>query len=142
MAKWKIWCFVSLHGRNDIHHWYETQSAAVQANFDTALDYLREQPITGWVRPKASKLAGNPCRHFYEIRIKANNTQHRPLGYFGPGDGRFTIVFCATEKDKKFVPKDACEQAKKRKDLVDADPSHRSCRCFCSADGADCVKAP
>jgi hypothetical protein len=52
-----------------------------------------------------------------EIRFKGDNVQQRPLG-FRSGESEFTILFWATEKGGKFVPKNACERALRRKEQI------------------------
>ena len=138
MPIWSIRCYLSGDRRNQIKGWYDLQSASVQAHFDSAMSYLVSQPRTAWVRPKATRLSGNNNRELYEIRFKAGNKQIRPLGYFGPHQGEFTILFCALEKGNEFVPKDACEQAEKRRKKVDKNKDDKSCRCFCTGSGFDC----
>lgn len=137
---WKIRCYKSDSGRNQISEWYEDETPAVQAGFDSALSYLVNQPKEAWVRPKASTLKGDDCKGLYEIRFKADRRQIRPLGYFGPSQGEFTILICATEKGDNFVPKDACKRAKERLNNVERDKKKYSCRCFCTGSGFDCCE--
>ncbi len=70
-----------------------------------------------WVNPHARRLAWhvNPdCKDIYEIRFKANNAQQRPMGYFGPCPGIFTIVLWATHKGKHWSPRGFCRIARER----------------------------
>lgn len=138
---WTIRCYKSESDRNQIKEWYDEQSAAVQAAFDSALSYLENQERTAWVRPKCSALKGDACKGLFEIRFKADKKQIRPLGYFGPSENEFTILFCAIEKGDQFVPKDACKTASKRRASVELDKSKFSCRCFCTGAGFDCCEA-
>jgi hypothetical protein len=66
-----------------------------------------------------------------EVRFKADRVQQRPLGFQGP-DGRdvFTIVFPATERGDKFVPKDAIARAVARKLEVFGDVERFSTPCW------------
>lgn len=98
-------------GKCSIDSWYEDQTSSVQAEFDASLDYLLVRDRREWSRPQAARLSGNS--DIYVIRFKAEKTQFRPLGFFGPSRGQFTIVLFAIEKGDKFVPKDALEQAVK-----------------------------
>jgi len=70
-----------------------------------------------WIDPHARKLAWhqNPdCKDIYEIRFKAHGVQQRPLGYFGPHLGIFTVVLWATHKGNQWRPKGFCRIAKQR----------------------------
>lgn len=115
--KWTFQSFVTSTGRKLVHDWYAGQSPAVQAAFDTALEYLRDQPIAKWVRPYAAVLSGD-CNGLVEIRFKAEKVQHRPLGFFRP-EQIFTIVYLATERDGQLVPPSACMTALARKGIVE-----------------------
>ena len=110
-------CFLSDGGRDVIRDWYDEQTSEVQAEFDVALSYLREQPPAQWVRPSFGTLTGE-CAGLGEIRFKANKVQHRPIGFFGPERMQFTLLLCAIEKGRKFIPKNTCDTAQKRKTIV------------------------
>lgn len=137
---WNIRCYVSESGRNQISEWYNAQSSAVQATFDMAMSYLVDQPRDGWVDPSAKRLAGGGCKGLTEIRFKAEKTQIRPLGFFGPEANEFTILFNAIEKGGDFVPKDSCKQASKRRKYVESDKDKFTCRCFCKRSGFNCCE--
>ncbi len=115
--KWTFRSFVSDTGRRLVHEWYDGQSPDVQAAFDTALEYLQVQPPHKWVRPHVGILSGK-CKGLIEIIFKADNVQHRPLGFYSPSH-IFTIVFFATEKGGELKPKDACKTAIDRKSLIE-----------------------
>ena len=117
MGLWTFLCFVSESGRDIVRDWYNEQAPEVQAAFDVAIEYLRDQPHVKWVRPYFGTLDGK-CAGLGEIRFKANKVQHRPIGFFGSKRMQFTILFFAIEKDRKFIPKNTCETAQNRKDLV------------------------
>ena len=110
-------CFLSDGGKDVIRDWYDEQASEVQAEFDVALSYLREQPPAQWVRPSFGTLTGK-CAGLGEIRFKANKVQYRPIGFFGPERMQFTLLLCAIEKGGKFIPKNTCDTAQKRKAIV------------------------
>lgn len=88
-----------------------------QANFDNRLLYLRDQPPPMWRDPHAKRLSpqNDPkCKNIYEIRFSAQRVEQRPLGYFGPSLGTFTIVLWATHKGKQWIPRDYCRIANER----------------------------
>ncbi len=53
-----------------------------------------------------------------EIRFSQQNVQHRVLGFFWPGRGEFILLMGAIEKDNKFIPKNAPEQAIERMEIA------------------------
>lgn len=125
-VEWTFRSYVNQQGKVLIREWYSGQSDAVQGTFDNRLKHLRVTKPQNWRRPLVEKLSGK-CDGLVEIRFKADNVQHRPLGFYGPNSLEFTIVYFATEKGGKFIPKEACEIALERKKEVLADINKRSC---------------
>lgn len=113
--------FITEGGRGVITDWYATLAVEAQVDFDDRLRYLANSSQHLWERPKYAPLRGYP--KIGEIRCKANRIQYRPLGFFGPAEGQFTLLIGALEKDRKFIPKDAPEQAVRRKAIILADRS-------------------
>lgn len=92
-------------------------SVAKQVALDVQLEYLRMRQPQDWSVPQARKLKGLSKKAkaaYYEIRFIVGKVQQRPIGYFGPTPGVFTILFWATEKGDEFVPPDAVTQANER----------------------------
>src|SRR5262245_30323025 len=104
----KIKCYVSEAGRNEVQEHLDGSTATLQAELMVAIEYLSDQPRQNWTRPKAAKLTAGKkeFRDYFEIRFFAENTQQRPIGYFGPGENEFTILIWAIEKGRKFFPKE------------------------------------
>lgn len=124
MSLWTFRCYVDAQGNDVIDQWYRTQPPKLRAKFDARLHYLRAQPRSGWVRPYFDILK-NDCAGLAEIRFEFNNVQYRPLGCFS-GELNFTFLLVALEKQRKFVPPNACTQALARKNEIatDARRSH------------------
>ncbi|MCA8313226.1 hypothetical protein LGN43_02940 [Burkholderia multivorans] len=120
--KFRLRDYMSPAGRRDVRAHYERASDEVQAAFDAHWDLLKVRSRDRWVRPDAHKLEPEwkgGFRDFFEFRFKADKTQQRPIGYFGPGDDHFTLLLWAIEKGSKFIPKDTiltCD--KRRKSIV------------------------
>jgi hypothetical protein len=74
---------------------------------------LAHLPVDEWKEPLFKSLVGD-CDGLSEIRFKADKVQQRPL-CFRSGEREHTIVFWATEKGDKWVPRSACATAKQRK---------------------------
>lgn len=119
MTTWKLKWFKKEGRKSEARDVYDTGNADLQAGFDVAWKYLRKMPRDKWVRPKAAKLSVDKgeFRDYFEIRFKANNTQQRPIGYFGPGTEDFTILIWVTEKGNKFIPaswRDTADDAREK----------------------------
>jgi hypothetical protein len=119
---WEIMCYVSNSGRCDVQSTYDKGTEELKAEFDTAIEYLRQRGRDRWTRPHAHKLSkSSEFRDFFEIRFKANRTQQRPIGFFGPADNQFTIVIWATEKGR-LIPEEWFQTANtRRKDILSGD---------------------
>jgi hypothetical protein len=74
---------------------------------------LARLPAAEWQSSYYKKLSGE-CEGLWEIRFNVDGVQHRPLGYRS-GEYEFTLLLWAQEKNNRFVPLNACEQALHRK---------------------------
>jgi hypothetical protein len=100
-----------------VKEWFVMQSEDVQAAFLVRMKDLQRRPGNGWDRPNVGQLRGK-CKGLFEIVLKVNKVQHRPLGYFS-GKMEFTFLAFATERDGKFNPPDVCKTAQNRKSLIE-----------------------
>ncbi len=102
---------------------YDGQAAKARAMFRATVNVLRDrETIEGWCRPDFDRLGG-PFRDLGKLRFKADGTQHRPLGFFGPGLREFTFLVWATERDSEWRPPEVRETAMDRMRWVLADPT-------------------
>ena len=119
---WTFQTFVSETGRNDVQDEIDGLSDEVLQHFSTPIRHLAVCQSRDWhnppANPRAKKL--HSVRDIYEIRFKARNVQYRPLGFFGPGEGQFTILVWCTKKGEKYNPSRAIDTAKERKTLVES----------------------
>jgi hypothetical protein len=79
----------------------------VQQKFLSRLQTLSGLPLSDWREPLFKWLEGG----IGKIRFKASSVQQRPLVMRGLGIDVVTMLFPATEKGDKFVPKDALSRA-------------------------------
>lgn len=100
---------------------YHDQTFNARAKFQTAINVLRDKERAEWCRPDVDQLSGK-YRKLYKLRFKADGTQHRPLGFIGPGPGEFTLLTWATEKDRKWNPPEIRDTALERMRLITEDP--------------------
>lgn len=117
---WKLKCYTKAGRKSDVQAHYDRASVGVQAAFDSAVSFLLKLPREDWQRPKAARLYKNmPYKDYYEIRFKADKVQQRPIGYFGPGAGEFTILIWAIEKGNALDPKTWPKKADNRRELLE-----------------------
>jgi hypothetical protein len=96
-------------------------SAQLRARFRSRLKILAQLPLGEWHETYVKQLNGE-CEGLSEIRFEANNVMQRPLGFISARN-EFTILFWATEKGNKFVPRSACATALDWKSKVNANRS-------------------
>ncbi len=90
---------------------YRGQTAVARAEFRATWNGLRDQLREDWTRPAGFDMLAGKYNEHGKLRFKANNAQHRPLGFFGPGSNEFTFLVWATERDSKFHPPEIRETA-------------------------------
>jgi len=113
---WQFRCYVSGDGTDEVRTWYEeSNSKDIRSKFFSRLRALSGLPFQEW-RPPIFRWLDDGIG---EIRFKADRVQQWPLGFRGPGENQFTIVFCATEKGDRFVPRDAIQRAIDRKSEIE-----------------------
>jgi hypothetical protein len=115
--------FKSADGTDLIRAWYRDADSKIKAAFDVKTEYLAQRKPQDWQFPYYRALHFE-CTGLGEIRFTVNKVRHRPIGFFS-GKDEFTILFFATEKGDKFVPKSACKTAQERKEMVRTNPGRR-----------------
>lgn len=119
MNEWSFRDFID-GDRNPIREWLmDKRQVPVKARAKIQRILLQLTGTRLWTRPLASNLDGYPA--IVEIRIRWMNTQYRLLGYRGPIEREFTLLYPALEKGDQFVPLNAPEIAENRMALVEAD---------------------
>src|SRR5262245_22457592 len=111
---WKIRCYVSPVGVDEIRAWYEQQPQEVRSKFHSRVKSLAQLDLREW-QPPLFRWLQDECHPLGEIRFRALGVQHRSLGFRSPGERVFTLVFPAREQSDRFVPRTACAEAQSRK---------------------------
>lgn len=122
MNAWQFFDYLDDRGENPIRDWLRDKREVpvkARAKIQRILLQLAGTPL--WTRPLASNL--DDYDQIVEIRVLYMNTQYRLLGFRGPGEGQFTILFPAKEKDDDFVPLNAPRIAQNRMHVVISDRS-------------------
>ena len=108
--------FVSETGSDALQQHIDGLDPAVIQKFKSKVRFLKNTPVPDWKRTGVKKIASFDI---LEIKLDANKTEHRPLGYFGPGKNEFTILEWATHKQDIYDPHDAFKTANSRRTLVE-----------------------
>ena len=107
---WSFRYYIAADGDGEIRAAYDALGRKGRGVFLARLQALSSLPEIDWWRTGYAKQLTGLCAGLSEIRFKADQVQQRPLG-FRSGETEFTIVFWATEKNGRFVPKSACVTA-------------------------------
>ena len=110
---WQFRCYVSAREVDEIRKSYDASSAKVKAKFKSRLKLLSNLPYEQWNEKLYKNLKGN-CKGISEIRFFEDRVQQRPLGYKSD-EWEFILLIWAREKNNRFEPPNACQQALNRK---------------------------
>ena len=123
MAYWTIRAYGNASGRDVFCREYRSQLTDTRAEFRAKVNLLKSQPtIEGWSRINGFDRLSKQYRELGKLRFKADNAQHRPLGFFGPHKRTFTLLVWATERDGKYYPPGVRGTALDRMAAVIANP--------------------
>jgi len=115
---WKFYDFLDTRGVNLIRRWLDSLPDKASAKIDARIVFMRTFPTDRpWPEQYVSAIKGWP--KIVELRIGSAGNQYRPLGFYGPGQGEFTIVHGAIEKGK--LPNRVLRVANDNRDIVLAD---------------------
>ncbi len=124
MAYWTFKVFISRRGADVIEEWLNSLPTDARARIKTHFAYM--MTLKNWGRPYAAKLRGKKYNLIWEIIIKWNKIQYRPLGCFGPNEEKdFTLLIGAIERSMGiFIPRNAPDTAQERCKLIHNDRSY------------------
>jgi hypothetical protein len=125
MNEWTFMDYLDERGTSPIQDWLrDVRQVPIKAKAKIDRILLQLAGTRLWVRPLASNLDDYPG--IVEIRVRWMNTQYRILGFRGPDERQFTILFPALEQGDQFQPLSAPEIATTRMQIVETDWS-RAC---------------
>ncbi|WP_193370076.1 type II toxin-antitoxin system RelE/ParE family toxin [Pelagibius marinus] len=113
IPSWTFRTYASRSGRCEVEEWYDSLTPKAQAKVLVRLEYLAQQPRSGWQRPHFAPLHGE-CSGLYEVRCKVEKVEVRLIGNFGPNRQDFTLLLVAEERGGKFRPPSSCSTAQDR----------------------------
>lgn len=117
MKSWTIYDFLDGRGRNLIREWLDSLPAKAAAKIDVRILFM--QAVKEWPAQYISSLEGWP--KLLELRVVSGGNQYRPLGFYGPRQGEFTLVLGAIEKG--LLPRRVLELADDNRRIALADRS-------------------
>ena len=90
------------HGENAIRPWLDGLPEKVRLKIDWI---LKNVAVADSLYPYFKKIAGYDG--LFEMVVKINKIQYRPLGGYGPNAGEFTLVLGAIEHNDNLRPPNA-----------------------------------
>jgi hypothetical protein len=122
MNAWSFLNYLDERGTNPVRAWLlDRIEVPVKARAKIQRILLQLAGTGIWTRPLASNLEGYDG--IVEIRVRYMNIQYRLLGFRGPADRQFAILFPAREQGDQFVPINAPLIAQMRMGIVIANRS-------------------
>ena len=98
MQGWRFHDCLDARGVNLIRQWLDSSEVAVKAaaKIDARILYMQSQ--TTWPPQYLSALVCWPG--LFELRVVSAGIQYRPIGFYGPSRGEFTLLIGTVEKSK------------------------------------------
>jgi hypothetical protein len=124
---WRFYDFVNGRKENEIKAWAASEGATLKARLNVLINHLEtlnraltRQDNVGLLRKDG------PCKrqNFVELLITIGKVEYRPIGWYGPGPNRITLLLGAKEKGGDFEPRNACIQAINRRNLVSSSTAY------------------
>jgi hypothetical protein len=116
-----VYDYIDDSGQNCIATWLDSIGVKPKAKINIILYNLGETPQGEWHKFKAAKkLKG--LNDLWEIIAFVDKVQWRAIGFFGPGEGAFTLLVGAFEKGNKLQPASTLTTAQTRKVNVQSNP--------------------
>ena len=117
MLPWIFYDFLDSRGNNEIRAWLDGLPEKAAAKIDVRI-LIMMRGVSVWPAQYVSSLKGWP--ELVELRIVFGGNQYRPIGFYGPNRGEFTMVLGTIEKGK--LPRRILDVADSNRKLVIADP--------------------
>lgn len=112
--------YLTASGRNDIQAWLKKLPPAQRMVIDRTIAKLEQLTDPSAHMPYIGD-------GLHKIKLTTANVQFRPICVVSVEREEVVILYGATERDGKFAPPTALEEAKKRRAAVVADWEGRSC---------------
>lgn len=121
---WTFYDFRNDRDENEIRRWSNGAGKPAKARLNALIRNLAVLDRAFTREDKVGLLRKDgPCKGqgFIELIVNIGNVQFRPIGWYGPDTKAVTLLVGATERDGEFNPRNSCEQALNRRQLVKTD---------------------
>lgn len=98
--------YVDATGRNPFADWLRGLSVKARAKVNTRIRALETLPRSQW-GDYTGAMVGPGWEGIYEIRIRYDRVQLRPLFFYGPGREQATLLMGAQEVGDEIEPRSA-----------------------------------
>lgn len=114
MRTWLFFDFVTERRENDIHRWLNSSQVtkAAKVKINARIAALQGFPLM----PEQYISAYETWPGLVELKIVCDGAQYRPLGFYGPARGQFTLLVGGIEKGR--IPRRLLEVANERRKVV------------------------
>jgi hypothetical protein len=114
---WTFYDYRNASGRNLIKDWVEGLPQGTRHHLKARLNALINELrfVDALDRSNGVGQLHGECAGLFELVLKVDKTQFRPIGCYGPAKtGEFTLLAGAIEKDGKFTEPSICVTARER----------------------------
>jgi hypothetical protein len=119
---WKFFEYVGSNGRGIMRDSYRKlphgTSQRVEAAVDALVEELERLDCEAFDRSHGVGQLRHKCSGFFELILKVDKAQYRPMGYYGPGKREFTLLGMSIEKGGVLVDDSDCSKVKERHSLI------------------------
>lgn len=119
------WTFFEYVGSNDrgvVRDWFKRLPHGTSQQVEAAVDALVEelQQLTCDVFDRSHNVGQlrHSCSDYFELRVKVQKVQYRPIGFYGPARREFTLLGITTEKGGVLVDDQDCSRIKERRKSI------------------------
>ncbi len=125
MNCWTFLDYVDDNGVNVIHSWLHGLSPKARAKINVRIGWLSKGSVA-FGMPNTRDLVGE-CDGLFEVRVKYDKVQYRPLGYRGPREQTVTLLAGAKEVNDHLRPPGVCRTAINRTVRIEFDSERHTC---------------
>jgi hypothetical protein len=119
---WTFLEYVGANGRGVIRDWFNTLPHGTRQRVAVAVDTLVEEleilDCDAFDRSHGVGQLRHQCADYFELIVRVDKVQYRPIGYYGPDRREFTLLGMSTEKGGVLVNDRDCAKVKQRRATI------------------------
>jgi hypothetical protein len=115
---WTFFEYVGASGRGVVRDWIGRMPNGtrqrVEAQLDALVGELELLDCDAFDRPHGVGQLRHDCAGFFELILKVDRVQYRPIGYYGPARREFTLLGMSAERGNVLVDDHDCSKVRGR----------------------------